>query len=75
VSFRCEHCQESFESVWSEADAFAEEARNFGFNSAAADRVILCETCYVKFKAAWDRLPDEEKDSVLLNTRHRSPAA
>jgi hypothetical protein len=75
VSFRCEHCQESFESSWSEADAFAEEARNFGFNSATADRIILCESCYVRFKAAWDMLPDDEKDSVLWDTRRRSPSA
>lgn len=49
--YRCAHCGEVYEKGWTEAEALAESAENFG-PIASDDVAVVCDDCYKKMVAA-----------------------
>jgi hypothetical protein len=53
-TYQCAHCGGVFEKGWSDEEATAEAADNFGEAPKGDDAAVVCDDCYQGFMA-WRR--------------------
>lgn len=62
----CENCKKIYEKRWTDAEAYAEYARNFPAEAAIPNQeyVFVCDDCYREFIHWYYTLPEAKREML-----------